>query len=209
MCLLACDYSQKEVRILAHMSRDEAMIALFRGNPNVDIYRQMSSIVLNKPADAVTDKERSQFKIITLAILYGMSANQVATKLTISKANAQQLMTDFFRRFRRIKPWMDETKDYARRKMYVKTISGRKRYLDDINSGDNAKRSQAERQVSVQGWGYAGKSAVSDCSELALFAQAINTVIQGSAADMMKTAMIHLATNLMCWQDEATRPRML
>ncbi|KAL3795410.1 hypothetical protein ACHAW5_005372 [Stephanodiscus triporus] len=183
-CLLACDYSQKEVRILAHMSRDEAMIALFRGNPNVDIYRQMSSIVLNKPADAVTDKERSQFKIITLAILYGMSANQVATKLTISKANAQQLMTDFFRRFRRIKPWMDETKDYARRKLYVKTISGRKRYLDDINSDDNAKRSQAERQ-------------------------AINTVIQGSAADMMKTAMIHLATNLMRWQDDATRPRML
>ena len=129
------------------MSRDEAMIELFR-DPNVDIYMQMSSIVLNKPADSVTEMERSQFKMITLAILYGMSANQVATKLTISKENAQQLMTDFFRRFRRIKPWMDELKEYARRKSYVKTISGRKRYLDDINSDDNAKRSQAERQVS-------------------------------------------------------------
>ncbi|KAL7444514.1 hypothetical protein ACHAXH_008373, partial [Discostella pseudostelligera] len=67
MCLFACDYSQKEVRILAHMSGDEAMIALFRGDPRVDIYRQMSSVILNKPADAVTDKERSQFKQITLA----------------------------------------------------------------------------------------------------------------------------------------------
>lgn len=158
MCLVACDYSQKEVRILAHMSSDEAMIALFRGDTNVDIYRQMSSIILNKPADEVSDRERSQFKIITLAILYGMSANQVATKLTISKTSAQQLMTDFFRRFRRIKPWMDETKEYARRKSYVKTISGRRRYLDDINSDDSAKRSQAERQVSRKDWEHFGKS---------------------------------------------------
>ena len=149
MCLFACDYSQKEVRILAHMSGDEAMIALFRGDPRVDIYRQMSGVILNKPADAVTDKERSQFKQITLAILYGMSANQVSSKLCISKASAQQLMADFFRRFRGIKIWMDSTKANARRNLFVKTIAGRKRFLDDINSDDNAKRSQAERQVSV------------------------------------------------------------
>ena len=86
---------------------------LFRDDPTVDIYRQMSSIILNKSADAVTDGERSQFKIITLAILYGMSANQVATQLKISKNNAQQLMADFFRRFRRVKPWMDDLKAYA------------------------------------------------------------------------------------------------
>ncbi len=114
----------------------------------MECQRQMSSCILNKPADAVSEKERSQFKQITLAILYGMSANQVSTKLCISKANAQQLMADFFRRFRGVKQWMDETKANARRKLYVKTISGRKRYLDDINSNDDAKRSQAERQVS-------------------------------------------------------------
>jgi DNA polymerase-1 len=153
MCLFACDYSQKEVRILAHMSGDEAMIALFRGDPRVDIYRQMSSVILNKPVDAVTDKERSQFKQITLAILYGMSANQVSTKLCISKVNAQQLMVDFFRRFRGIKTWMDATKAAARSKLCVKTIAGRKRFLDDINSDDNAKRSQAERQVRVVNFG--------------------------------------------------------
>ena len=78
-----------------------------------------------------------------------MSANQVGKKLSISKASAQQMMNDFFRRFRRVKAWMDETKEYARRNSYVKTIAGRKRYLDDIHSDDNGKKSAAERQVSA------------------------------------------------------------
>jgi len=184
LCLFACDYSQKEVRILAHMSGDEALVSLFRGDPNIDIYKQMSSIIRNKPLDTITDQERAQFKQVTLAILYGMSPNQVAKKLSISKTNAQQMMTDFFRRFRRVKSWMDETKSNARKNAYVTTIAGRKRYLDDINSDDNSKRSQAERQ-------------------------AINTVIQGSAADLMKAAMINMTTNLTRWQDVSSRPRML
>jgi len=184
LCLFACDYSQKEVRILAHMSGDEALLSLFRGDPNIDIYKQMSSIIRNKPLDTITDQERAQFKQVTLAILYGMSPNQVAKKLSISKTNAQQMMTDFFRRFRRVKSWMDETKSNARKNAYVTTIAGRKRYLDDINSDDNSKRSQAERQ-------------------------AINTVIQGSAADLMKAAMINMTTNLTRWQDVSSRPRML
>jgi len=184
LCLFACDYSQKEVRILAHMSGDEALVSLFRGDPNIDIYKQMSSIIRNKPLDTITDQERAQFKQVTLAILYGMSPNQVAKKLSISKTNAQQMMNDFFRRFRRVKSWMDETKSNARKNAYVTTIAGRKRYLDDINSDDNSKRSQAERQ-------------------------AINTVIQGSAADLMKAAMINMTTNLTRWQDVSSRPRML
>jgi len=184
LCLFACDYSQKEVRILAHMSGDEALVSLFRGDPNIDIYKQMSSIIRNKPLDTITDQERAQFKQVTLAILYGMSPNQVAKKLSISKTNAQQMMNDFFRRFRRVKSWMDETKSNARKNSYVTTIAGRKRYLDDINSDDNSKRSQAERQ-------------------------AINTVIQGSAADLMKAAMINMTTNLTRWQDVSSRPRML
>ena len=184
LCLFACDYSQKEVRIMAHMSRDEALISLFRGDPNIDIYKQMSSVIRNKPIDAITDEERAQFKQVVLAILYGMSPNQVAKKLSISKANAQQMMNDFFRRFRRVKTWMDETKANARKNSYVKTIAGRKRYLDDINSDDSAKRSQAERQ-------------------------AINTVIQGSAADLMKAAMINMTSNLAQWRDEKTRPQLL
>lgn len=122
MCLFACDYSQKEVRILAHMSGDEALISLFRGDPNIDIYKQMSSLIRKKPIDEVTDNDRAQFKQVTLAILYGMSPNQVAKKLSISKSSAQQMMNDFFRRFQQLKVWMDETRDYARRKSYVKTI---------------------------------------------------------------------------------------
>lgn len=119
-----------------------------------------------------------QFKQVTLALLYGMSPNQVAKKLSISKAAAQQTMNDFFRRFRRVKSWMEEIKQGARRNGYVLTIAGRRRYLNDIRSKDNDKRSQAERQ-------------------------AINTVIQGSAADLMKTAMIQLSENLQSsWQEE-------
>ena len=106
-----------------------------------------------------------------------MSPNQVAKKLSISKSAAQQTMNDFFRRFRRVKSWMEETKQLARRNGYVLTIAGRRRYLNDIRSEDNGKRSQAERQ-------------------------AINTVIQGSAADLMKTAMIQLSENLQSWQQQ-------
>ena len=112
-----------------------------------------------------------------------MSPNQVAKKLSISKAAAQQTMNDFFRRFRRVKSWMEETKQKARRDGYVLTIAGRRRYLNDILSDDNGKRSQAERQ-------------------------AINTVIQGSAADLMKTAMIQLSENLQSWE-EGSRPKMV
>jgi len=150
----------------------------------------MASLIRNKPVTAVTDTDRAQVKQVTLAILYGMSTAQVATTLSISKNKAQQIKIDFFRRFPRIKQWMVETKEFARSRSYVNTISGRKRYLDDINSNDHAKKSQAERQ-------------------------AINTVIQGSAADLMKTAMITIAQNLMRWPDDAesngtrARPRML
>ena len=132
---------------MAHMANDPNLIKLFTADPNVDIYKQMSSVVRNIPIDAITDKDRAQFKQVTLAILYGMSPNQVAKNLSITRTGAEQLTKDFFRRFPRVKPWMEETKREARRNSYVKTIAGRKRYLDDINSSDNAKRSQAERQV--------------------------------------------------------------
>ena len=187
MCVFACDYSQKEVRILAHMSNDEALISLFRGDASTDIYKQMASLIRNKPAESITADERAQFKQVTLALLYGMSSNQVAKKLSISKAGAQQTMNDFFRRFRRVKAWMEETKQSARRNGYVLTIAGRRRYLNDIRSEDNGKRSQAERQ-------------------------AINTVIQGSAADLMKTAMIQLSENLQTWEEGTSagaRPKMV
>ncbi len=138
----------QEVRILAHMSGDEALLSLFQTD-KVDIYKQMSSLIRNKPLEEVTAAERSIFKQVTLAILYGMSPNQVGKKLSISKAMAKKMMNDFFRRFRGVKAWMDQTKEFARRNHFVVTISGRRRYLDGINSDDNAIRSQAERQVKI------------------------------------------------------------
>lgn len=110
----------------------------------------MSSLIRNKPIESITATDRAQFKQVTLAILYGMGVGQVAKNLNISKNNAQKMMNDFFRRFQRLKAWMDETIANAKRNLYVKTITGRKRYLDDINSDDSAKRSRAERQVSLE-----------------------------------------------------------
>lgn len=136
----------QEVRILAHMSRDEALLSLFQKD-KVDIYKQMSSLIRNKPVEEVTADERSIFKQVTLAILYGMSPNQVGKKLSISKTMAEQMMNDFFLRFRGVKEWIDQTKEFARRNHFVLTISGRRRYLDGINSNDNSIRRQAERQV--------------------------------------------------------------
>jgi DNA polymerase-1 len=101
--LFACDYSQKEVRILAHMSGDKTLMSLFQGDKNVDIYKQMTSIIRNKPIISVTPEERAQLKQVTLAILYGMSPKQVAKKLDISDSAAVQIMKDFFGKFSGLK----------------------------------------------------------------------------------------------------------
>ena len=121
-----------------------------------------------------SSKERKQFKQVTLALLYGMGTNQVARKLGITNKAAVAMTDDFYRRFRGVKTWMDRIKSQARRDLYVTTIAGRRRYLDDINSDDGNRRAQAERQ-------------------------SVNTVIQGSAADLMKFAMVNVARNLRGW----------
>jgi DNA polymerase-1 len=100
--LFSCDYSQKEVRILAHMCSDKALMSLFLDKSH-DIYKQMASLIRNKPLESVTSEERSQFKQVTLAILYGMSPKQVAKKLNISETAAVQIMRDFFHKFSGLK----------------------------------------------------------------------------------------------------------
>ena len=143
-CLFACDYSQNEIRILAHVSGDEVLVQMFRGEDDIDIYKQMSSACSGKPVDRVTDEERRIYKQVTLAILYGMGVPQVAKKLGVSRAQAQQFFDAFFRRFREVRRWIEQTKEFARRNQFVTTLSGRRRYLDDIRSEDKGKRSQAE-----------------------------------------------------------------
>jgi len=177
LCLFACDYSQNEVRILAHMSNDKQLIQMFGNDDGIDIYKQMSSSITGKPVENVSDKERSIAKQVVLAILYGMGIPQVANKLSVDRTTAQRFFNLFYSRFRGVKAWIDSTKESARKNGYVSTIVGRRRYLDEIQSEDNGKRAQAERQ-------------------------AVNTIIQGSAADLMKLAMLKMASRLMDWNKE-------
>ena len=128
-CLFACDYSQNEVRILAHMSSDEALIRLFTQPDTTDIYKQMSSVINGKHADDVSDQERAVAKQVTLAIMYGMGINSVAKKLGITRNAAQQFFQSFYGRFRGVKSWMDKTVASARTNKFVTTITGRKRYV--------------------------------------------------------------------------------
>jgi len=121
----------------------------------------MSSAVTGKSVSDVSVQERAVAKQVTLAVVYGMGIQSAAKKLRITYDAAQKFFASFYKRFPEVRRWMDETKKFARNNGYVTTIVGRRRYLDDINSSDTGKRSQAERQ-------------------------AINTIIQGSAADLSK-----------------------
>jgi DNA polymerase-1 len=127
-CLFACDYSQNEVRILAHMSGDKSLISLFVQPGTTDIYKQMSSVITGKDVKSISGKERSIAKQVTLAIIYGMGINNVAKKLSITKSTAQNFFQSFYGRFRGVKAWMDSVKDFARNQKYVTTIIGRRRY---------------------------------------------------------------------------------
>ncbi len=138
-CLFACDYSQNEVRILAHMSGDQSLISLFAQPGTIDIYKQMSSVITGKSVASVSSKERSIAKQITLAIIYGMGINNVAKKLSISKGTAQTFFQSFYGRFRGVKVWMEKVKEFARKEKYVTTITGRRRY-DHIFVSMMAKR---------------------------------------------------------------------
>jgi len=126
-CLFACDYSQNEVRILAHMSNDKALIRLFTDPNATDIYKQMASVTSGKAPAEVTDEERAVSKQVTLAIMYGMGLNTVAKKLGTSKVQARNFFNSFYGRFQGVKRWMEETIRFARANKYVTTITGRKR----------------------------------------------------------------------------------
>jgi len=175
--LFTCDYSQNEVRILAHMSNDRSLLEAFQHEHKAsDIYKQMSSFITGKAVEEVSSQERASTKQVVLAILYGMGVNQVASKLHLDKISAQRTITEFYQRFCGVQQWMEQLKESARKNGYVTTVAGRRRYVD-INSSDNDTRAQAERQ-------------------------AINTVIQGSAADLIKLAMLKVASRLMEWKKE-------
>lgn len=163
--LLAADYSQIELRLIAHMSNDEAMIEAF--NKNQDIHRATAARVYDVPYDEVTDHQRRNAKTVNFSIIYGAGSTNLSQQLDIKRSEAKELIDAYFNQYKGLKKYMDDTVKFARENGYVETLKGRKRTLRDINSKNRMAQSGAERI-------------------------AINTPIQGTAADMIKIAMINI-----------------
>lgn len=163
--LLSADYSQVELRLLAHFSEDPTMLASFRDN--LDIHAQTASEVLNIPLTQVTSSERSMAKTVNFGLMYGQSSFGLASTLKISRTEAKNYIDKYFNRFSSIKTFLDTLKDKAEQTGYAETLHGRKRFLPDIHSQNRTIKAQAERM-------------------------AINSPIQGTAADIIKLAMINI-----------------
>ncbi len=159
----SADYSQIELRIMAHLSQDENMIEDFKLGH--DIHAATAAKVFHKPIDQVTKAERSKAKTANFGIIYGISAFGLAQRMGVSRTEAKELIENYFKTYSGIKNYMDKSIEQARAKGYIETILKRKRYLPDINSHNATVRGFAERN-------------------------AINAPIQGSAADIIKIAMI-------------------
>ncbi|MEO0776123.1 MAG: DNA polymerase I [Bacteroidota bacterium] len=167
--LLAADYSQIELRLIAEISGDEAMLEAFQAGH--DIHRATAARVYGKTLEEVTADERRNAKTVNFSIIYGAGATNLSRQLGIKRAEASELIKNYFAQYQGLKNYMDETVAFARTNGYVTTLLGRRRYLRDINSKSGLERSNAERV-------------------------AINTPIQGSAADMIKVAMIDIHREL-------------
>ena len=162
---LSADYSQIELRIMAALSKDEQMISAFKHND--DIHALTAAKIYKVPLEDVSSDMRRKAKTANFGIIYGISAFGLSERLNISRTEAKELIDGYFENFSQVKEYMDACIKVARDKGYVETIKGRRRYLKDINSANGVVRGVAERN-------------------------AINAPIQGSAADIIKLAMIHI-----------------
>jgi DNA polymerase-1 len=176
---LGADYSQVELRILAHMSGDQTMIDAFK--KGVDIHRQTASEVMGVPINEVTSEERSKAKAVNFGLMYGQSSFGLAAQLGISRKEAKDYITRYFERFSQVKSFLDGLKEKAEKDGYVETLHGRKRFLPDIHSKNRTIKANAERV-------------------------AINSPIQGTAADIIKLAMLAIDKKL---REENLEARML
>ncbi|MGK0639839.1 DNA polymerase I [Schleiferia thermophila] len=163
--ILSADYSQIELRIIAAISGDEAMIQAFKNGE--DIHAATASKIFGVPLEQVTKEMRSNAKTVNFGIIYGVSAFGLSQQSTLTKKEAADVIEAYFKTYPGIKNYMERQVQFAREKGYVETILGRRRYLPDIDSRNQVVRSQAERI-------------------------AINAPIQGSAADIIKIAMINI-----------------
>jgi DNA polymerase-1 len=163
--LLSADYSQIELRLMAHLSKDDNMIEAFRRGE--DIHSATAVKIYNVKPDNVTSEMRRRAKTANFGIIYGISAYGLSQRLNISRREARELIDNYFNTYTRVREYMDKSIDLAKRKGYAETIFGRRRYLNDINSANALIRGMAERN-------------------------AINTPLQGSAADIIKLAMVNI-----------------
>ena len=163
--ILAADYSQIELRIMAHLSRDQGLMDAFAKGQ--DIHQATAAEIFSTNIDEVTANQRRSAKAINFGLIYGMSAFGLSKQLQITRAEAQNYIEQYFDRYPQVKHYMDETKQSAKKKGYVETVFGRRLYLADIESSNYQRRQYAERS-------------------------AINAPMQGTAADLIKMAMILL-----------------
>jgi DNA polymerase-1 len=161
--ILAADYSQIELRIMAHLSGDEGLQSAFR--EGLDVHSATAAEVFGVSLDEVTDERRRAAKAINFGLIYGMSAFGLARQLGIERAAAQEYVDLYFTRYPGVKAYMEQTRERAREQGYVETLFGRRLYLPEINARNSQRRQYAERT-------------------------AINAPMQGTAADIIKRAMI-------------------
>jgi DNA polymerase-1 len=176
---VTADYSQIELRLLAHLSGDSAFVEAFRSGG--DIHRQTAAIIFDVPLDAVTPEMRARAKTINFATIYGQGPHALSRQLRIDRAEARAFIDQYFERFRGIRAYLDSMVAFAREHGYVQTIFGRRRYIPELQDRNFNVRAFGERT-------------------------ATNSPIQGSAADLIKIAMIRIDHAL---RAEALETRML
>ena len=177
--MMSADYSQIELRVMAHICKDEGLVEAFQKHE--DIHRTTASKVFGVPASKVTSDMRRKAKEVNFGLLYGIGPYGLKIRLGISQGEAKEVIDTYFRRFPRVREYIDGTLEFARKNGYVETLLGRRRYLANINSKNSAVRMAEERQ-------------------------AINMPIQGTAADMIKLAMVSIFREM---EKQKMRSRMI
>ena len=167
--IMAADYSQIELRIIASLCEEQNMINAFKNNE--DIHASTASAVFNVPINQVTKEQRSNAKVVNFGIIYGVSAFGLSNQTSLNRRESKELIEKYYEKYPKLKQYINNQISFARENGYVETILGRRRYLRDINSRNSFVRSAAERN-------------------------AINAPVQGSAADIIKIAMINIEKKL-------------
>lgn len=175
----SADYSQIELRIMAHLSQDPNMLEAFRSG--YDIHAATAAKVFRKSIEEITPDERRKAKTANFGIIYGITTFGLAERMQVSRSEAKELIDEYFLTYSKVKEYMDKSIETARTKGYTETLFGRRCYLPDINSNNSVVRGYAERN-------------------------AINAPIQGTAADIIKIAMVHIDRRM---QDEKLRSKMI